>query len=551
LSTLGVNLIGDLRGDTGLSEAARSTLRALKAASVDTAYLEFILDSLNPRTNLEFPLISATRAIHPISIFHLNPAQMLGAPTALGLQFFQGRSNIGFWFWELADFFPKEWMPAFDDLDEIWVGSDYVKQAISRFAPIPVTKIPLCLDQQVVPPCSRSLLGLDQAAFVFVATFSAFSSIARKNPLGVIEAFKRAFAGVSDPPVLLMKSYGLEVFPAWRSSILSGLHEVGGILIERHLQRNDLLCLLASADVYVSLHRAEGFGLGIAEAMQLGKPVIATNYSGNTDFMNADNAYPVDFRLATIRPNVHRDQIQMVDIYAAGHQWAEPDLDHAAQLMQNVFLERDEAKEIGARAQQDIRGLLNPKRIGETMVGMLNQIQTRRMDAHQGYPPPGRRSSFPMTSIHAPVAAQQEAYDLPSLQDQFRRAFFAWEHFRQMENANPVVRWQIPLISRLARVLERLRLLGRLSHFQHVMNSVVLQLLNIMPQAVGTDRTSAEQQAPQSASFRSDADAAPDLPDNNTSLMEAVRGLSQEIQTLEMEVARLRREIESIGAQKD
>ena len=127
------------------------------------------------------------------------------------------------------------------------------------------------------------------------------------------------------------------------------------------MNRADLLGFLAASDAYVSLHRAEGFGLPLAEAMLLGKPAVATNYSGNLDFMTPRNSWLVDFRRVALDRG-HRP-------YPAGGTWAEPDLDHAAEQMRHVYRHREDANEVARRGRDELRALLSAAAAGGTHGG--------------------------------------------------------------------------------------------------------------------------------------------------------------------------------------
>jgi hypothetical protein len=137
-------------------------------------------------------------------------------------------------------------------------------------------------------------------------------------------------------------------------------------LLEGRLAAPERDGLMTAADCYVSLHRAEGFGYTLAESMWVGKPVIATAYSGNLDYMTADNSYLVDNRLVPIGEG-H-------DPYPARGVWAEPDVEHAARLMQEVFENREEAARRGARASADIRASHSPEACGSVIADRLRRI---------------------------------------------------------------------------------------------------------------------------------------------------------------------------------
>jgi glycosyltransferase involved in cell wall biosynthesis len=269
----------------------------------------------------------------------------------MGPRFFAGRRNIGLWYWE-QEHFPMRWHSAFDYYDEIWVTTHFTREAITAVSPIPVRKItyPFYLDEAEAVP-DRRRFGLPENVFIFLFTFDFFSTIQRKNPAAVIAAFRRAFRP-DDAAVLVLKSINAEHHRAGRD--LLGRESEGAkvVFMDSHSSGSELNALFASADCYVSLHRSEGLGLGMAHAMYLGKPVIGTNYSGNLDFMNCDNSVLVDYAMTELNEDSGP--------YERGTRWAEPNVEHAANLMRWVYEHRAEGKALGARAAASIRATLNP-----------------------------------------------------------------------------------------------------------------------------------------------------------------------------------------------
>jgi hypothetical protein len=201
--------------------------------------------------------------------------------------------------------------------------------------------------------------------------FDMLSVFERKNPLGLIEAYRRAFGPDFQDTTLVLKVTRLDQEPRYRKQLEQAVASVSGILIDRHMGRQELDGLFNVCDVYVSLHRSEGFGMTMAEAMYLGKPVIATAYSGNMDFMNVGNSYLVDYQLVDLERNCGP--------YQRGARWAEPDLDDAAAQMQRVFADREEALGKGTRAAADIRSLYSSGVVSRRIIERL-----ARIERHQG-----------------------------------------------------------------------------------------------------------------------------------------------------------------------
>ena len=204
------------------------------------------------------------------------------------------------------------------------------------------------------------------AGFLFLFAFDYLSTVQRKNPVGLIEAFKLAFAP-GEGPQLLIKTINAPLRPLAEEEVLWAAHGRPDIhVVDRSLSGEELSRLMAACDCYVSLHRAEGFGLTMAEAMAMGKPVIGTGYSGNVDFMNSENSYLVDFTLGRVGPDC--------EIYPAEGEWANPSIEHAAELMRRVHDEPAEAAAKGEQARSDIARLLSPAATGRRMRDHLERL---------------------------------------------------------------------------------------------------------------------------------------------------------------------------------
>jgi glycosyltransferase involved in cell wall biosynthesis len=199
--------------------------------------------------------------------------------------------------------------------------------------------------------------------------FDFHSTIGRKNPFATLEAFKRAFAQSNEDVLLVLKFSNGNFFPKERDQLKAQAAGWPVHFIDGHLKREELHALVANCDCYVSLHRAEGFGLTMAEAMYYGKPVIATGYSSNMEFMNVGNSFPVKYDIVTLTEDYGP--------YFKGNYWADPHIDHAASLMQYVFENPQEAQQVGARAAQEIKSLLSPQLLGTKIKNRLEIIRNR------------------------------------------------------------------------------------------------------------------------------------------------------------------------------
>ncbi len=283
--------------------------------------------------------------------------------------------RIGIWHWEL-DRLPAHAVHLSQCLHEIWTNSHYMAGVIRAGVTCSVKRFTPLVQPPQPRPDGRQRFGLADDDVIFLFSFDALSSIARKNPFAVIQAFAQAFGDSSTRARLVIKANNLHR-PDQRSAqaaLASAIADVNGILIEDCLTRVDMDTLLAACDCYVSLHRAEGFGFGMAEAMLLGKPVIATAYSGNLDFMTPDTSYLVDYALVDITSAQHAHQPYMTHLYPVGHRWAEPDVQHAARLMRAVYDDRDTAHTIGGRGQAHARTVFSEASVTRTLRQNLSAI---------------------------------------------------------------------------------------------------------------------------------------------------------------------------------
>ncbi|HKH36451.1 MAG TPA: methyltransferase domain-containing protein, partial [Rubrobacter sp.] len=263
---------------------------------------------------------------------------------------------------------PERFSRAFEPVDEVWVGSHFVADAISAVSPVPVVKMTMPVSMPEIEEFDRGDLGLPEG-FVFLFVFDYHSVFARKNPLGLVEAFGQAFPEGSGAS-LVLKSINSEHYPGEHGRLMEAAKGHRDIhVIDRYVTAAEKNAMFAGCDCYVSLHRSEGFGNTLAEAMYLGKPVIATGYSGNMEFMTPQNSYPID---CTLRP-IGDD----AGPYPATGEWAEPDVGHASSLMRHVFENRGEASERGLRAAEDLRRNHSAEAAGRTMAERIRRVRTR------------------------------------------------------------------------------------------------------------------------------------------------------------------------------
>ena len=370
---LAVRLTGYLGHTLGLGAAARGYAQALGAAGVPVRTVSVPLHHLALPVELAeeygrhvFDDMAHDGVHHDFEIVAVNAEELPSFVKRLGDDYFQG-PRIGIWGWE-TDTIPPRWRRAFALVQEIWVYSDFMAQNIGAVAPVPTIALPPPV-QAPSEPAAPERLGLAEDRFLFLFVYDYLSTIQRKNPVGLIEAFKRAFRP-GEGPQLLLKTINGPLRPLAEEEVLWAAHGRPDIhVIDRSLTLAQLNGLMAGCDCYVSLHRSEGFGLTMAEAMAIGKPVIGTGYSGNLDFMNERNSYLVEYELGRVGPDC--------EIYPPEGRWAKPSVEHAAQLMRRVVESPEEAAELGGRARMDIAETLSRQATGAAMHRRLQELSAQ------------------------------------------------------------------------------------------------------------------------------------------------------------------------------
>jgi glycosyltransferase involved in cell wall biosynthesis len=394
----GVNVAGYLTAELGIGEAARGYAKAVRALGLEVALLDFDA-TRNRRDDDTFSGFTDDNP-YPVNLVCVNADQAPAFAERVGPSYMAGKYNIGVWAWELPEF-PAEWADRFAMFDEIWVGSAYMAEAVSRRSPIPVVSMPYVVDVPAHPDADKARFGLPIESFVFLFSFDYLSIFERKNPLAVVEAFKRAFPDAPSAR-LVLKSINGETDPANRQRLRAAAADDPRIvLLEGYLSKAEKTCLLASCDCYVSLHRAEGFGLGLAEAMALGKPVMATAWSGNLEFMTPANSFLVGYEPAPLA----RD----LGPYKQGQVWAEPDVAHAAELMREVVARPELAQSRARRAAADLRARHSPEALARRVEERLVVARAGRA-GHPAPEPDQVAPAIPEAGRTKPTLAQAIAY---------------------------------------------------------------------------------------------------------------------------------------------
>ena len=366
----GINLVGYIAAELGVGEAARSLARACNASGVPYSLVDVGYQSGNLQRDTA-ALAHASKERYQIDMLYVNADQTLRTVEHLHTLGLPGAYRIGFWHWEQPQL-PAAHLAAFTALDEVWVPSRFVHDAVAAVSPIPVTIIPHALECAPSADASRSQFGLPPNKLLALVMYDFHSYQVRKNPQAAIAAFRQATQGRSDA-ALVIKTINGEHHPEALAELRRHLADLPDtVMIDSFLTRQQTWDLQSCCDLLISLHRAEGFGLAPAEMMFLGKPVVATGWSANMDFMTVENSMPVKFTLVPLA--------QTVGAYQAGPLWAEADVGHAAQCIAALLDDADLRQRLGDQAARDVRAQLAPAAVGKLVSARLQAISYWQRD---------------------------------------------------------------------------------------------------------------------------------------------------------------------------
>lgn len=337
---------GVLRSASGLGQSARLCHDALRASGLPVYGLDLTAELMQPIDHPDFDFADGRRLESGTLLLHVNAPLVPLALWRLGRSRVRHAYVVGYWAWELPEM-PADWRHGIPFVHEVWTPSRFTADAVRTIAAgLPVLVIPHAIAighrSEDHPPTSASHPHGPSPCrpFTVLTLFNAASSVARKNPLAVVAAFRRAFG--DDPTTrLVVKTSNAGAFVA---EIAEAIGRAGNItLIDQVASAAEIDALYGDADVVVSLHRSEGFGLILAEGMLRGRPVVATDWSGNTDFLTAETGFPVPFRL-----------VPAVDPQGTYHfpvmHWAEADVDAAADILRRLRADPDLGRRVGRRA---------------------------------------------------------------------------------------------------------------------------------------------------------------------------------------------------------
>jgi hypothetical protein len=322
-------LIGYPHGAFGLGEDIRLVYEAMLLLDIDVRMYKAEREVIAACE--EFGSFESVKNIEAVDvkIFCMPAFDTLAVLFDTGEEVFKNSYNIGLWQWELEEF-PYEAKLAFDLVDEIWAISNHAAKAFRKLTnkPVYVIPLPFSLPESNLQIMKREMLNIKRNDTVFYFAFDGASFIARKNPLAVIEAFQHAFDDNNENVKLIIKTMNTQKSDLWNECIYRSKADSRIILFDKKLKRDEVYSLMHISDCVVSLHRAEGFGRIIAEALLMDKDVIVSNYSGCLDYLPSDYEYLVDGKLV--------DVIDGDYSFAHNNKWFQANVSIAAKHMKKV-----------------------------------------------------------------------------------------------------------------------------------------------------------------------------------------------------------------------
>lgn len=364
-----VTLVGHPYTPIGMGEHVRASFRSLRAAG-QTPHLHDIYKLEQPSAADQAELGPSMQGkLSAINVFHVNGNEIDQVWKHLSYNGQWPGYNVIYPLWELPRY-PEEWAAQLDRFDEIWAPSRFILESLEKVCSKPIHHMPLSCEVSLSGFLGRRYFGIPEADYTFLFFYDLRSYSTRKNPAGVLRAFrsllaKRPYAKAH----LVIKVNGVETNPAAFAELQKEVHDLhnGVTLIQRLMSGNEVKNLVRCCDCFLSLHRSEGYGFGCAEAMALGRPVIATAYSGNMDFMVPEASFGVDYKLIPVLEGEyphHEDQV-----------WADPDYEQAARYMVELVDSPATGRALGAKARQHMQGYFAYRPIGLNYVNRLDTIR--------------------------------------------------------------------------------------------------------------------------------------------------------------------------------
>lgn len=367
-STPDLNIIGYLCAETGVGHAGRMVAKSLETTGLNVKGFNVTTNVLARQEDDRLNHLLSKEIQGKIHIYNVNADQLGIVKEEIQPISETPVYRINMPFWELSKF-PFDWLKNYQGINEVWAPSRFIQTTLQSVISIPVVWMPPAVTIEKMPTKNRSFYNLPEKTFLFHFNFDFSSYATRKNPTAVIDAYRLAFRKSNSPipTALVIKTMGYDPEGKNLQKLKDFLdNESDLIVINQQMTHNEALGLMNCCDCYVSLHRSEGFGYTLAESMLLGKPVIATNYSGSKDFVDYTTGFPVDYQLQPLENDEYP--------YAEGQKWANPDIYHAAWLMKQIIKDESNTNRIAKQGQQKILEDYSYQVVGNRFINRLHQI---------------------------------------------------------------------------------------------------------------------------------------------------------------------------------
>ncbi len=351
----GVNLIGHVSSTSGVGEDLRMAQAAFSFAGIRSASIPFSGRDLKIESGFK------------VNLFCTTGYQAVIANAAYGPGLFEGHYNIGYFPWELEDW-PRELVPALGLFDEFWTSTEFIADALRKVTDKPVLLMPMGVEvpEGIWPLVKQQQYKEKKEKVSFLFMFDFLSGIERKNAWACLEAFQRAFSNEMDVE-LVVKTINFNVeleFCRRLESLVSADRRIR--MVNKMMERMELMELISHSDAFLSLHRAEGFGRGIAESMLLGKHVIVTDYSGNRDFNKPENSFLVEYDLIPVNAREY--------VFSQSQQWANVRIESAVKQLRNCRETVRSGKVFNEAGQRFIRARYSVSSVGERYASRLREL---------------------------------------------------------------------------------------------------------------------------------------------------------------------------------
>jgi glycosyltransferase involved in cell wall biosynthesis len=368
-----LTLIGHPRIPIGRGEHIRTIWRAFRAVGV-TAHIYDLYRKSAPADPAfdEFAADIVAKLPAGIRIFHLNGVEIPGAIAELEERqpgVFHSGYNIAFPAWELPRY-PLKWARQLERFHEVWAASSFIDRSLRAAISVPVIHLPDACEPHLTQPLPRQHFGLDDSCFLILFFFDLSSYSTRKNPEAAIEAFRRVVAARPSSQVqLVLKINNSARHPGALPKLLDAIGELGDRvkLLDVTMTDNEIKSLVRCCDCFLSLHRSEGFGRGPAEAMFFGKPVVATGWSGNMEYMNPEVSFPVAFDLIPVKEGEY--------LAWQRQHWAEPRISDAVTALLRLIDQPDTARTVGERARIHMQSNFSDRALGFRYRARIREIE--------------------------------------------------------------------------------------------------------------------------------------------------------------------------------